>query len=272
MRSLIASIKLLIFGLLVIIVSPLQLLVLTFTKGKHAYDVPCLWHKAICSVMRIRITIVGPPAREYQTLYVGNHLSYLDIPAIGSIIKGSFVAKKDVESWPLFGFLSRLQQTAFISRSREDAGKEKNALDVMLRDGKSLILFPEGTSTDGQTVLPFKSSLFSIALLEQAQHLYVQPFTVTVNAVNGKKPETQDERDIYAWHINMDTPLHIHLWRFAKSRGASITLHFHPPILASGYNDRKVLAKLCHDHVSKGLYQNSSEIVTTGETHALYRR
>lgn len=265
MRPLIATLKLAVFGLLVVLVSPLQLLILAVHKGKGAYLAPYLWHKSICAVLRIRVRVIGKPQTDSQTLFVSNHLSYLDIPAIGSVLKGSFVAKKDVESWPLFGFLSKLQQTAFISRSREDATKEKNALETMLREGKSLILFPEGTSTDGRSVLPFKSSLFAIALREEAQDLSIQPFTVSMLAVDRSPPQTQDQRDIYAWHIDMDTPLPAHLWRFAKSRGAVIALHFHPPIRARDYKDRKVLANHCHDHVSKGLKPTGQESTHTPE-------
>lgn len=273
MRPLVATIKLSVFGLLVILVSPLQLLILAVHRGKGAYLVPCLWHKAICAVLRIRIQVTGKPQTNTQTLFVSNHISYLDIPAIGSLLKASFVAKKDVESWPVFGFLSKLQQTAFISRSREDAQKEKSALDKMLTDGKSLILFPEGTSTDGRTVLPFKSSLFAIALKDEAQNLMIQPFTITMLTVNRKPPQTQDERDIYAWHINMDTPLPDHLWRFAKSRGAVIGLHFQEPVRAKDYKDRKTLANHCHDLVSKGLKPTDQESTNAPEDkHALHIR
>ncbi len=273
MRTLIAIVKLSIFGLMVVLVSPIQMIVLAVHKGKGAYVVPHYWHKTLCTVLRIRVQVVGKPETGSQTLFVSNHLSYLDIPAIGGILKASFVAKKDVESWPVFGFLSKLQQTAFISRSREDTKKEKGALDTMLADGKSLILFPESTSTDGRTVLPFKSSLFAIALQKEALNLSIQPFTVSMLSVDGKAPQTQDERDIYAWHIDMDTPLPAHLWRFAKSRGAVIALHFHPSIRAKDYKDRKVLANLCHDHVSKGLQTRDQESTNAPEDkHALYIR
>lgn len=273
MRTLIATLKLSVFGLMVVLVSPIQMIVLAVHRGDGAYLVPYYWHKALCAVLRIRVQVVGKPHTDSQTLFVSNHLSYLDIPAIGGILKASFVAKKDVESWPVFGFLSKLQQTAFISRSREDAQKEKGALDKMLADGKSLILFPEGTSTDGRTVRPFKSSLFAIALRKEAQNILIQPFTVSMLSVNGKAPQTQDERDIYAWHIDMDTPLPAHLWRFAKSRGATITLHFHQPIRARDYRDRKVLANLCHEDVSKGLKPTDQEsTIAPEDKHALHIR
>lgn len=254
MRSVVAVIKLTGFAGLILLTVPFQALVLLFCKGSSAYVLPFLWHRGVCRLLGVKIKVHGTPETGKQVFFVGNHLSYLDIPAIGSVIRGSFVAKKDVESWPLFGFLSKLQQTAFISRSREDATREKTALDHYLSEGKSLILFPEGTSTDGQTVLPFKSSLFSIALREQVHgHLILQPFTVKLVLANGQTPTTQAVRDLYAWHNEMDTPLHTHLWLFAKSRGAELALVFHQPVRASEYKDRKVLAKVCHEHVSKGL-------------------
>lgn len=254
MSALGAAIKLTGFAALVIVGCPFQILLLAVTRGPASYMLPQIWHKAACAVMRIKVQVSGAPETGRQVFYVGNHLSYLDIPAIGSVIRGSFVAKNDVEGWPVFGFLSKLQQTAFISRSRADATREKDVLDRYVSEGKSLIFFPEGTSTDGRSVLPFKSSLFSIALRDQVRdRLTVQPFTIALISADKRAPDTQAVRDMYAWHNNMDTPLHTHLWLFAKSRGAVLSVTFHPPVQAADHTDRKVLAKLCHDHVSKGL-------------------
>ncbi|MCB1784211.1 MAG: 1-acyl-sn-glycerol-3-phosphate acyltransferase [Alphaproteobacteria bacterium] len=226
-----------------------------FSKGAAAYFLPHLWEKGVCRIFGIKVRVVGDTHRAGQTIFAANHISYLDIPVLGGIIRGaSFVAKADVAGWPVFGFLARLQQTAFISRAREDARRETNALRTMLEAGKSLIIFPEGTSTDGREVLAFKSSMFSIALIEnRAVPLYIQPITLQVIESDGRVPETQDQRDIYAWHRDMDTELPTHLWGFAKARGAIIELVFHDPILVAGDMDRKTLAKACHDAVSNGL-------------------
>jgi len=253
MRTFVALIKILAFFVLSLFIVPTQLLVLCFTKGPAAYILPQLWHKGVCFIFRIKVQILGTPTKKTQTLYVSNHLSYLDIPAIATAIKASFVAKKDVASWPVFGFLSKLQQTAFIERSRGAAAKEAGALDTMLSAGKSLIVFPEGTSTDGQSVLPFKSSLFSLALKDTEKPLQIQPFSIQVLRVNGELPTTQELRDIYAWHRDMDTELPAHLWLFAKSRGAQLVLNFQPVIVSSTFKDRKTLAKHCHEAVSNGV-------------------
>ncbi len=253
MRSIVAVIKILLFAMVTIVVIPVQLLVLSLCRGKESYIIPWLWHKSVCIIFRIKVKVIGTPYADSQAIYVSNHISYLDIPVIGSVIRGSFVAKKDVESWPVFGFLSKLQQTAFISRDRKDAKKEKNSLDSMLKDKKSLIMFPEGTSTDGVCVLPFKSSLFSIAFRDGLNDIIIQPITLNMELVDNKKIINQADRDIYSWHINMDTPLEKHLWRFALSHGAIISLNFHSIIKTNDVKDRKTLAKLCYNTVSNGL-------------------
>lgn len=259
MRTFIACLKFLAFILLCLVVTPTQLIVLLFTKGPKAYIIPHYWHRTVCKIFRIKINVTGNPDRSGQVIYIGNHISYLDISVIASVLQnGSFVAKKDVASWPVFGFLSKLQQTAFISRSKEDAAKEKHALDNMLDEGKNLIIFPEGTSTDGKEVLPFKSSLFAICFKKNLKDIKLQPFTLSMISTNGQDIRTQEDRDIYSWHINMDTPLGPHLWAFAKSKGAQISLVFHPSILAHDFIDRKTLAKACHETVSNGLEKQAA--------------
>lgn len=248
-----ASVKLALFALLCVPVVLTQPFLLMVYRGPHAYHIPYLWHRSVCAIFGIRFKIIGKPATDRQTIYMSNHLSYLDIPMIGSLLKASFVAKKEVESWPVFGFLSKLQQTEFIERKRTAAHQQKQVMSARLASGQSLIIFPEGTSTSGESVLPFKSSLFTLAMDGSAKDLYVQPMTISLVKVNGKTPENTDTRNIYAWPRDLDMPLHEHLWRFACSSGADLTLTFHPPLRARDYDDRKILAKACHDNVSKGL-------------------
>lgn len=253
MSTIKAIIKFTLFFLLCCLVVPIQSVLLLFHTGKGAYVLPFLWQKLVSSIFRIKVVVHGTPLKSKQTIFISNHISYLDIPAIGSILPASFVAKKDVESWPVFGFLSKLQQTAFISRDRADVKNVKYALDTMLEDGKSLIIFPEGTSTDGREVVPFKSSLFSLALKDNLPDLMIQPITLNMDTVDKKEVKTQEDRDLYSWHINMDTPLAEHLWLFAKSKGAQISLTYHEPMRAQDFSDRKTLAKACHNAVSNAL-------------------
>lgn len=259
MASVGAGLKFMAFFLWCCLVVPLQGLVLLLHKGQGLYVIPHIWHKGVCLIFGLRVDYAGTPHTTGQTFFVFNHVSYLDIPVIGSVIKASFVAKEDVAGWPVFGFLSRLQNTAFISRKARDAGNEKNRLEDMLAEGRSLIVFPEGTSTDGAQVLPFKSSLFSLALVERPSgSLMIQPVTLELLTVDGapvshNNVSDNKKRDLYAWYGEMTLPPH--LWDFAKCRGARIRLHFHAPRDASAYTCRKALAQECRRDVAGGLYQ-----------------
>ncbi len=260
MRLAIALLKGLLFFAFTLALAPLQILLMLFHRGETAYIIPLLWQKIICSVFGIKVIVEGEPLHNQQTLFVCNHVSYLDIPVIGSVLRASFIAKKDVAGWPVFGFLSRLQQTAFISRSRSDARKEKNALSSMLAEGKSLILFAEGTSTDGRNIAPFKSSLFSLTLDDGQRALMIQPVTLRIEQVDGRSPDDQAARDLYAWYGDMTMPPH--LKGFAKSRGAVIRLIFHPPIDPKNYADRKIMADACRAAVQSGLSTETSPIAS----------
>lgn len=253
MKALLMPIKLGGFLVWCLIMVPIQLLIMLLKGGKPAYTTPWLWHKGVCRLFSLTVQTEGTPCTDRQVIFVCNHMSYLDIPVIGSVLKASFVAKGEVANWPVFGFLSKLQQTAFISRSKTSLENDKNALETMLRDGRSMIIFPEGTSTDGRSVVPFKSSLFSIALSEDAlaQDIWLQPMTLSLIAVDQQSPEDQKIRDLYAWHGDMD--LAPHLCAFTKTRGATIKITFHPPVQARALPDRKKLALTCHDQVASGL-------------------
>lgn len=234
-------------------VIPIQSLILLFTKGDASRLLPRFWHRIACAIFGIRYTVTGTPNAGKQTLYMSNHISYLDIPVLGSLINGSFVAKSEVAGWPLFGFLADLQRTAYIRRSRTKIAEEKNTLQGRIAAGENLIIFPEGTSTSGFEVEPFKSSLFALAMGDDNENLYIQPVTIRVVEIDGRVPTSKDEQDIYAWPRDVDIDLHHHLWRFTQTRGATLEITFHDPLKASAYKDRKTLAKTCHDNVSKGL-------------------
>lgn len=253
MRSLIAFLKILGFTLNCLWVIPTQSLVLLFTKTKGAYFLPFIWMNIWRLLFGIKLKIVGTPSTNKQTLFLSNHLSYLDIPALSSIIKASFVAKSEVGTWPLAGFLASLQQTAYIQRKRSKIMDEKNSLQGRVDAGESLVIFPEGTSTSGYDALPFKSSLFMLALGENRENLHIQPISIRLVDVDGKVPQTKDERDIYAWPRDVDIDMHHHLWRFAKTKGATLEITFHTPLEAKNYDNRKVLAQECHEIVNKGL-------------------
>lgn len=253
MNSFKASLKIASFVLWSLLLVPPQVVLMLFHRGKYAYYIPFLWENGVRMIFQIRYSVEGIPLRGHQVFYMSNHLSYLDVPLLGSILKASFVAKSEVEKWPMFGFLSKLQQTEFIERKRTSITRETGKLAEKIANGRSLILFPEGTSTSGYEVEPFKSSLFTLALGAGNDDVFVQPVTISLLKVNGAPPATKEERDLYAWPLDLDMELPPHLFRFAKTSGADLRVIFHPPVRARDFTDRKVLAKTCHDSVSNGL-------------------
>lgn len=248
MRSVIGALRLLIFVLSGLFTIAYQSIVLFFTKGRFAYIYPRAYHAFLCRMFGIRIIVEGKIETEGNVVYVGNHISYLDIEVIGSILKGSFVAKKEVESWPLLGIMGKMQRTLYVSRSPKDAPRETKVMLDQLEEGLPLIIFPEGTSTNGTNVLPFKSSFFEIFL---NRDIKIQPFTISLLEVDGKTASNTSLRDQYTWYGDMT--LEPHLWSFAKGKGAVLKITFQEPVLSTSYNDRKTLATACHDGVAKGL-------------------
>lgn len=251
MRAVRATIRILLFLVHCAIWIPVQAIILLVTRGPASLVLPLYWHKALRALFGIRVTVIGAPARDGQTLFAANHLSYLDITTLSGIIPVSFIAKAEVARWPLFGTLARLQQTAFTSRSRTQAGQDRAALEWMVGSGKSLILFAEGTSSDGSRILPFKSAFFSIAQPETGPALNVQPVTIRLRAVDGQPADSQDIRDLYAWHGDM--VMAPHLLRFAGLRGADLEVIFHPALSGGAFEGRKQLARQAENAVRHGL-------------------
>ncbi len=248
MRSLLGAFRLAVFLLTAMVTIIIQSVTLAFTKGPACLVYPRLYYGFLCKLFGLKVIVDGEIERGPNIVYAGNHLSYLDIEVLGSILTGSFVAKKDVESWPFFGLMAKMQRTAFISRNPNHAAKETDAIRERLQEGLPLIVFPEGTSSIGKEIYPFKTSFFQIFL---NQNIKIQPFTLNILSVDGKTADSDEVRDLYAWHGDMT--LLPHLWRFAKSKGAVVKVVFQKPIAAVCYQDRKELSAICHDAVVKGL-------------------
>lgn len=253
MRSLISFLKILSFVLVFLITIPIQAVwILLFNRSPKFYSFITVFGKIACSIFNIKVRVEGEPKLNEQTIFVGNHLSYIDIIVLGSFLNATFVAKADVARWPLFGLLARISQTVFITRNRDEAPKALENIKSSIAQGRSLIIFPEGTSTKGTEVLPFKSSLFDLFLQDGLKdNIKLQGFTMNIIEANGKKVAHEDDHDVYAWYADMT--LLPHLWALGKSKGVTIKITFHPPRAASQYTNRKKFALDCHYDVAKGL-------------------
>jgi 1-acyl-sn-glycerol-3-phosphate acyltransferase len=210
------------------------------------------WHRGCCAIFGLEIRIHGKPVQEGATLYVGNHVSYLDIVVLGSVLNVPFVAKREVAGWPLIGLIGRLGQTMFIDRKAARSAGQRDAVAARLGAGERLILFPEGTSSSGDRVLPFKSALFAALEHDAAGGaVKVQPVTIAYTRFRGGLAMGLSARPLYAWYGDMT--LLPHIWQTLGLPGAEVEVRFHPPVTASDFASRKALALHAGQEVTKGL-------------------
>jgi len=211
--------------------------------------IPLWYHRICCRLLGIRLEVFGRRSRTRPTLFVANHSSYLDIPIYGALIPGSFVAKSEVAEWPLFGLLAKLQRSVFVDRRVRTSHLQATALGKRLEGGDSMILFPEGTSDDGNHILPFKSALLSVAEYRvRGEPLTVQPVSLTYSRVDGV-PIGRHLRPFFAWYGDMDMISHaadlVGLGRL------TVTVSFHQPVTIDEFGSRKVLAQHCHEQIRR---------------------
>ena len=197
-------------------------------------------------ILGIAYRIEGRPMREGGAM-VANHSSWLDIFALNAPACIYFVSKAEVADWPGIGWLARATGTVFIRRDRREARAHVGTLAARLAAGHRLVFFPEGTSTDGQRVLPFKPTLFA-AFLDPAlpPGLLIQPVSVVYRA-----PEGSNQR-LYGWWGDMEFGPHL-LTTLAQSPQGSVTVIYHTPLRTSDHPDRKVLARMLEQRVRHGL-------------------
>ena len=200
--------------------------------------------------------MIGKAARREAgrpIVYVSNHSSWIDVPVVGGVLDGCFVAKGDVAGWPIIGTIARLGRSVFVSRARSSTGKERDVMRAVLKAGDNLILFPEGTSSDGSRVLPFRSSFFALAEAKVGEGLadlpLIQPISVVYDRLGGL-PAGRASRPIFAWYGDMD--IASHFWRLTQHIGLRATVLLHTPMDPARFEDRKVLAQAVWQIVADG--------------------
>jgi 1-acyl-sn-glycerol-3-phosphate acyltransferase len=209
---------------------------------------PMHYHRLVCRLLGIRLEVKGTPPEEGPLLIVSNHVSWIDIVVLSAVTPLSFVAKREVASWPFFGTLARLQRTVFVDRDRRHAtGNSRDEMRERLQTGDILVLFPEGTSSDGRRVLPFKSSFFGAA---DTEGVLVQPVSLAYRG-HRNLPMNRRLMPAYAWYGDMD--LAPHLLDALANGPIEVTVVCHPPLSLSGEMNRKALARHAEADVRRGL-------------------
>lgn len=202
------------------------------------------YYSALCTALRLRVRVVGEPVRDRAVLFVSNHVSWADILVIGSIVPIAYVSKSEIGSWPLVGTAAKSQRTVFVDRSRRQQTGDAIA-DIVdrLAGGTSVVLFAEGTSSDGNRVLPFRSALIGAvreAAARSEHGILIQPMSICYTALNGI-PMGRQHRPTVAWYGDLDFMPHISAF---IARGAvDAVVSYGEPVAANAASDRKVLAK-----------------------------
>lgn len=231
---------------------PVQALCLIM-PGRPKVAFARLYWAVFSRLLGVRVRVVGSLASGeagQPVIFVSNHCSWVDVPVLGGVLDGCFVAKGDVASWPVIRTIARLGRTVFVSRQRGSTGRERDAMRGRLVDGDNLILFPEGTSSDGSRVLPFRSAFFAIAdAPEGGKAPLIQPVSIVYDRLGGL-PAGRASRPVFAWYGDMD--IASHFWRLTQHTGLRATVLLHAPLEPARFADRKALSQAVWQTVAEG--------------------
>jgi 1-acyl-sn-glycerol-3-phosphate acyltransferase len=207
---------------------------------------PHWYHRRVCRLLGVKIDIEGAVAQDRPVLLVSNHTSWLDIPVLSAVAPVSFVAKKEVGAWPFVSALARLQRSVFVDRARKSAvGEAAGEILERLAQGDAIVLFAEGTSSDGNRVLPFMTSLFAAAKPSQGvgrepKEAVVQTLSLVYTRLHGI-PLGRAERPLVGWYGDME--MRRHAWELLKAGPLDVRIRIGAPVPLASFADRKDLAR-----------------------------
>jgi lyso-ornithine lipid O-acyltransferase len=202
------------------------------------------------TILNIKVTVVGEEGQLENGGYViiGNHVSYVDGIILGSMFPIVFVSKREVKHWPIIGPWKTLCGTIFINRQRKDlVASLVKEMRRKLRQETNILLFPEGTSTNGERILPFQTAPLAAPLRNRS---IIVPISLAYKSIEDE-PVTVANRDLLYWYGDMEfVP---HFWKLLSLRSIEVIVTIQPKIECFRYKDnsagRKKLAADCYDRV-----------------------
>lgn len=221
------------FALVTGLLLPFQM-VAVWAKRPAALRIPVLYHRCLARLLGLSVTVDGDPAYDRPLLIVSNHISWLDIIVLSSRGPLTFVAKSEVAGWPLLGLLAKLQQTVFVDRERKLKSRTTaEEIAGRMLAGHAVVLFAEGTSSDGSTVLPFRSALVGAATAAMAADggaaaVFVQPLAISYS---------QSSRRVAPWYGDME--FFPHLLSVLRAGRIEIRISWGAPLVFGQGSDRK---------------------------------
>jgi len=248
--------------LMIVLLAPLQFASIAF-GWRLQQVIPHLFHRVLCAVIGIRIHEIGRRSTDTPLLILSNHVSWLDILVIGAKTPIVFVAKSEVAKWPLFGWLAKMQRTIFVERERrQTTGATAREIGDRMVSGDAVVLFAEGTSSDGIRVLPFRSALVGSvhhALGESTHHdkVVVQPMSLAYVGFGGL-PVGRTLHERVAWYGNVD--LVPHLLGILTSGAIDVTVTWGEAVAYDMTADRKAIAR----HAESAVRQMTTAALRAG--------
>jgi len=205
--------------------------------------IPSWYHRFILWLLDVKVHVRGTPAKERPLLFVANHSSWLDHPVLSSRTPLVFVAKSEIAGWPVFGLLARLQRSVFVDRARRHAtGNVNREIAARLTGGDPVVLYGEGTTGDGNIVLPFRSALLG-AMREtvgEGERGYLQPVSIAYTRLQGL-PMGRQHRPVASWFGDIN--LIKHIGRVLRMGGIDVVVTFGTAIAVEPSMDRKLVAQ-----------------------------
>ena len=252
---LIAVVRIVLIVLVTIVLTIPYLLLKGFGVGARERLVG-IWARAVLTCLGVRLTTVGTPRAAGAV--VANHVSWMDILTMRAAAPVTFVSKAEVRGWPAIGMLAAMVGTMFIERKATEAKRQQIEMKRRVDDGALLCFFPEGTSTDGRRVLPFKSSLFAVFMSEDLREtVEVQPVTLAYLPRQGL-PEA-----FFGWWGDMG--LLSSMWQvLTLAAGSRVEVRFAEPIPARDVDHRKTLAQRSFVAVAGGLVDAGIRVPEAG--------
>jgi 1-acyl-sn-glycerol-3-phosphate acyltransferase len=244
------AVAFLVLAAVTLVLLPVQLVGLRFNL-KIRRRVPRLWHRAACWVLGLRVRVHGTLEAKRPLLLASNHVSWKDILVLGSVADVVYIAKSEVRGWPVFGILARLQATIFVEREqRRKTGDQVDEIARRMTDGEIVVLFPEGTTSDGNRLLEIKTSLFGAAA-SAVPHapggvVFIQPVSIAYTGVHGMAMG-RFHRPLAAWPGDIE--LLPHLLGVAREGAVDVDVDFGERVDYSRSNNRKEVSRTVEERI-----------------------
>ena len=246
------------FAMFTLPLMPVQAILLRLNPA-WARSFPHWYHKRICRLLGIQLDITGAISRDAPVLVIANHASWLDVPVISAVAPVSFVAKKEVANWPFVSILAKLQRTVFVDRERRTKiGDTANEMTQRLAQGDAIVLFAEGTSSDGNRILPFRTSLFAAAKpsangkIGSHTGALVQTLTVVYSRRHGI-PLGWEGRRRFGYYG--DVSMGVNALEILAAGPIKATIKIGDPVPLDDFKDRKDLAQWAERAVRAGFVE-----------------